>query len=173
MDQLFIIECFLFIIAWLACSAGDIPVHPSLDVQKVSGKWYPVRTAKGDPAERPYKAFTLEPFGKRDLILNVEIPQGNTCLVKKIVFNNVRPGVFRSEDGTTTIHIVDTDYDTYQITHYVSGNLILLHLNGREKKLPSSMQQKFLAWVKKLKFNPEWLFDLREEDLCTTSPKAP
>ncbi|XP_078237790.1 uncharacterized protein LOC140702692 [Pogona vitticeps] len=130
-------------------------------------------TAKGDPAERAYKAFWLQPSGNRDLIMNVEIPQGNTCVLKKILLNNIQPGIFRSEDGTATVHVVSTDYDTYQITHYVSGNPTLLHLNGRRKKVPRKAEREFRAWIKKLGFNPEWLFPLREADLCTTPPKAP
>nr|XP_060613678.1 epididymal secretory protein 4-like [Anolis sagrei ordinatus] len=142
--------------------AEDVPVMTDVDVTKLAGKWYPVKTMKAgsDPIE--IYAFTLEPTADGSIITNVEIPKDGVCTIKKTTGTKKSPGVFTSSDGEATI--MDTDYKTYLFTHLSTGNLRVLELYGRKKKVPKKIKKKFKALVKKVGLKPARRLKVRKKD---------
>ncbi|XP_067328337.1 beta-lactoglobulin-like [Anolis sagrei] len=148
--------------------ADDVPVMTDVDVTKLAGKWYPVKTiqAASDPVE--IHAFTLEPTADGGIVTNLEIPQDGACTVKKAISTKKSPGVFTSSDGEATV--IDTDYKTYLFAHLSNSKVRILVLYGREKKVPKEIKKKFKALVKKVGMKPARRLKVRKKEGLKEGP---
>ncbi|XP_078238979.1 epididymal secretory protein 4-like [Pogona vitticeps] len=153
--------------------AVDIPVDPTFDVTKVAGKWYPLITANyWRPYEKkPFHAFTATPLSNGGLELKEEIPGGGGCEVKSFVLQPQKPGVLRSEDGKFTLQVLKTDNNHNMVTRSERGDLVLLQLFAKGKKMQDGWYDHFFKLREELEFSPEKYHRLLESDLCTTPPK--
>ncbi|XP_078238978.1 lipocalin-like [Pogona vitticeps] len=153
--------------------AADIPEDPTFDVTKVAEKWYPLITANYlQPLERkPFHAFTATPLSNGGLELKEEIPRDGGCEVKSFVLQPQKPGVLQSEDGKFTIMVIKTDNNHNMVTHSEIGDLVLLQLFAKGKKIQDGWEGHYSEIQKELGFSPKKYHYLLESDLCTTPPK--
>nr|XP_060613285.1 epididymal secretory protein 4-like [Anolis sagrei ordinatus] len=163
----------------LCPSAEDVPVMQNLDIKKLVGKWYPIVSAKSEAMPRPFHAFTLEAKDDGSAVLKVEIPRFGSCRIKKYPLETESPGVFNMEGNTTgdatgvqqkdksSIRVLDTDYNSYLISEFLSGSTIFLCLYATEKEVQANVLKKFVTLVEKMNMDPERLFFRHEIDLCS------
>ncbi|XP_062816354.1 extracellular fatty acid-binding protein-like [Anolis carolinensis] len=143
----------------------EIPVMKNVDVKKLAGKWYPIVSSKSESMPRPFYAFTLEIQQDGGALLKMEIPKMGSCRIKKFPLATTSPGVFTMEDKSI-IEVLDTDYDSYLISKFLSGTTMFLCLYAREKEVQPKMLKMFTGLVEKMNLNPERLFFRHEIDIC-------
>ncbi|XP_060613729.2 epididymal secretory protein 4-like [Anolis sagrei] len=158
------IALVLFTLCFLTV-ASDVPVMKNIDINKMAGKWYPVRTATPESSPRPIHAFTLETTGSGGITMNIEIPQKGACTMKKVALTNVSPGVFTSPEGKATV--MDTDYKSYFFAELSKDNTRILVLYARKKKVDKKVKKKFRGIVKNSGLKTAHRLKLRKEDMCS------
>ncbi|KAL8174221.1 UNVERIFIED_CONTAM: hypothetical protein K2H54_040524 [Gekko kuhli] len=137
----------------------------------MAGKWYPIATTKVIPPERAVYAYTIQPVRKGDLALKVEMPKGETCRRKRFELHTIRNGVFATADDKTTVHFVETDYDTFHIILFTKEDekdlflyvilAIILNMTpifwseAREEEVSDEVKEKFKNRAEELSFSPE------------------
>ncbi|KAJ7308098.1 hypothetical protein JRQ81_008605 [Phrynocephalus forsythii] len=152
------------------CAAFEIPVKQYLDMKKLAGKWYPILRAKYDPTDQPFYAYTMSPLNDGNVILKLEVPRVTACRLHFIALYAIEPGVFENADGKWTVHVVDTDYDSYHISHTEKDNMAFMNLYAREKEVSEEVTKKFLDIAQKVMMNPMLLFYQHKMDLCIRPP---
>nr|XP_020648941.1 lipocalin-like [Pogona vitticeps] len=153
------------------CVAFEIPVKPYLDMKKLAGKWHPILRAKYDPTDQPFYTYTMSPLNDGNVILKVEVPRVRACRLNFVALYAIQPGVFENADGKLTVHLVDTDYDNYHISHTERDNMAFMNLYGREKEVSEEVTKKFLDMAQKVMLNPMLLFYQHKTDLCLSPPQ--
>ncbi|XP_062816356.1 uncharacterized protein LOC103281560 [Anolis carolinensis] len=119
---------------------------------------------------RPFYAFTLETQQNGGALLKVEIPGWGGCRIKKFPLETTSPGIFTMEDKST-IKVLDTDYDSYLISEFLSGTTIFLCLYAAEKAVQPRVLRKFTALAEMMDLSPERLFFRHEIDLCSAKKR--
>ncbi|KAJ7308096.1 hypothetical protein JRQ81_008603 [Phrynocephalus forsythii] len=152
------------------CAAFEIPVKQNLDLKKLAGKWYPILRAKYDPTDQPFYAYTMSPLNDGNVILKLEVPRARTCRLHFAALYAIQPGIFENADGKATVHLVDTDYDSYHISHTEKNHMGFMDLYAREKEVSEEVTKKFQDLAQKVMLNPRLLFYQHKTDLCKSPP---
>ncbi|XP_008122465.1 beta-lactoglobulin-2 [Anolis carolinensis] len=148
----------------LQAVTSEIPVKKDIDIKKMAGKWYPVRSATSEDQPRALHGFALEPTASGGFAMKLEIPQKGSCSVKNLDLTQVSPGVFTSPEGKATV--MDTDYTTYMFVELSKDTTRILVYYAREKKVDKKIKKKFRSIVKKAGMKTAKRLIPRKEDMC-------
>ncbi|XP_033029745.1 major urinary protein 20-like [Lacerta agilis] len=121
-----------------------------------------------DKQKRVVFGYSMEPQENGGLVLKIDFPRNGECLRKTIVLHAVKQAEFDSEDGKTTLHIVDTDYETYHIILFRTERTGMLQLFGKEKTVSDEVKEKFKTTAQDLQFDPDAINYVPENDEKTT-----
>ncbi|XP_053226679.1 epididymal secretory protein 4-like isoform X1 [Podarcis raffonei] len=143
-----------------------IPMMPDLDLKKLTGKWFPIAMVQYNKQKRPLFGYSMEPQEDGGLVFKVDYPWDGQCLSKTVLVHPVKQAEFDSVDEKTTIHIVDTDYETYHIIHFLMEHMGMLQLYGREQTVADEVKEKFKTLATDLQFDPDAIAYVSENNLC-------
>ncbi|XP_053227487.1 major urinary protein-like [Podarcis raffonei] len=143
-----------------------IPMMPDLDLKKLTGKWFPIATVQYDKQTREVYGYLMEPKQNGELVLKIDVPKNGDCRRKKVVLYPIKRAEFDTEDEKTTVRIVDTDYETYHIIHFLMEHMGMLQLYGREQTVADEVKEKFKTLATDLQFDPDAIAYVSENNLC-------
>nr|XP_060613679.1 epididymal secretory protein 4-like [Anolis sagrei ordinatus] len=151
-------------------STSLAPVMKGFNIQKLSGKWYPVLTISPDPTPKATRACIIEPQSNGNAFMMVEIPVNGACKLRKVLLSKNRfwNSIFSTLEGKA--FIIDTDYETYFFAYFTKADGFLLQLYAKSKTVSEEVRQKFLDIVNRSGLPTQHYQALREEDLCTSPP---
>ncbi|XP_062828978.1 epididymal secretory protein 4-like [Anolis carolinensis] len=156
-------------LAGFCCVAADIPIQPNFDAAKFGGTWYPLQLVLDIEGLKDVKITgrKVTPLDNGDMDVDVEILENGECTKKLIRFLHTdQPGKFTTEAGTT-IHVVDTDYDSYLFVHVDAGPQKILHFEARDPQGSDSLKEKFKKLAGSLGFPTDKIKDMPSTDPCS------
>ncbi|XP_062828979.1 lipocalin-like [Anolis carolinensis] len=135
-------------VAWaFACSswtAAVVPVHPDFDPWQLFGWWNPICLVTDiNTVDLSIVGKMITPLENGDLDIDFEYVKGGKCFVNVNRFLSSKlPGIFVSDKGYV-IHIVETDYEEYNIFHMDIKGQKILYLDSRETTVSVAVRNRF------------------------------
>ncbi|KAL8174222.1 UNVERIFIED_CONTAM: hypothetical protein K2H54_040529 [Gekko kuhli] len=116
---------------FLLHAGADIPIQPDFDIRKMAGKWYPIALlmdkAEAFPSIPAHQVVV--PLKNGDLLFRYTFMGDEKCELLNVHFDHTdEPGKFLTVDRSSTIRMVDVDYNSYYILHVEMQNAAALHL---------------------------------------------
>ncbi|XP_060106587.1 epididymal secretory protein 4-like [Heteronotia binoei] len=129
-----------------AADSDSVAVFPDLDIQKLSGTWYPTAyILKNKKAENiiPFDDV-IEPSGEGDILLKLRYVKDGNCEVTELdVVHTDQARIFRVPVTSETVHIVDADYESYHLVHVIRDDSFSLYLLSRTRETSEDVKTKF------------------------------
>ncbi|XP_003463869.2 major urinary protein 20-like [Cavia porcellus] len=163
----------------LLCTQGEgnNVVTNNIDPKKISGNWYTVQLAsdKRETLEEggSMRGFleSVEPLEDSALSFKFWTYANGECQDEVLIADKRGDGEYTFEyDGTNTVRIAETDYDSYMILYmknFKNGEkLQLLELDGREPDVSAEVKKRFEHLSKKYGIDKENIIDLTKADRC-------
>ncbi|KAJ6651960.1 hypothetical protein lerEdw1_015902 [Lerista edwardsae] len=127
-------------------AAADIPIQPNVDIPKLAGKWNGIAVVVdcGDVKStlRYYIKVVVEKNGV--VIVTRIFPKKKHCKETKVHLKPTdQPGKLITDPLSSTLRVVDTDYDGYSIFHIETHLRNELYLFARNRKVSNAVKEKF------------------------------
>ncbi|XP_067319354.1 lipocalin-like [Anolis sagrei] len=135
-------------IAWAfacsSCIAAAVPTHPDFQPWLLTGWWYPISVVTDDDkVDLSVVGRMIMPLADGDLDVDFEYAEDGKCFISLNRFwHSTLPGQFISDKGYV-VHIVDTDYDEYNIFHMENKGKKILYLDSRESRVSATVKKHF------------------------------